>query len=107
MLLPALFAQVPAIAAIEELTALPQGGDILVFMPSERDISDTLDGLQRFADSHLLLPLFGRLPAADQRKIFRPSHRRKIIVATYGDVEAARWLPTFPRRVRAKRAPAE
>jgi hypothetical protein len=31
----------------------------------------------------------------------------KIIVATYGDVEAARWLPTFPRRVRAKRAPAE
>ncbi len=71
-----------AIAAIEDLATLPQGGDILVFMPSERDISDTLDGLQRFADSHLLLPLFGRLPAADQRKIFRPSHRRKIIVAT-------------------------
>ena len=71
-----------AIAAIEELAALPQGGDILVFMPSERDIADTLDGLQRFADSHLLLPLFGRLPAADQRRIFRPSNRRKIIVAT-------------------------
>ena len=71
-----------AIAAIEDLATLPRGGDILVFMPSERDISDTLDGLQRFADSHLLLPLFGRLPAADQRKIFRPSHRRKIIVAT-------------------------
>ncbi len=71
-----------AIAAIEELATLPQGGDILVFMPSERDITDTLDGLQRFADSHLLLPLFGRLPAADQRKIFRPSHKRKIIVAT-------------------------
>jgi ATP-dependent helicase HrpA len=71
-----------AIAAIEELATLPAGGDILVFMPTERDITDTLDGLQRFADSHLLLPLFGRLPAADQRKIFRPSPKRKIIVAT-------------------------
>jgi len=71
-----------AVAAIEELTSQPLGGDILVFMPTERDIGDTLDGLQHLADSHLLLPLFGRLPAADQRKIFRPSHRRKIIVAT-------------------------
>ena len=71
-----------AIAAIEELALVPLGGDILVFMPTERDISDTLDGLQNFSDSHLLLPLFGRLPAADQRRIFRPSNRRKIIVAT-------------------------
>jgi hypothetical protein len=68
---------------LEELADLPHGGDMLVFMPTERDITDTLDGLQRAVDdSHLLLPLFGRLPAADQRKIFRPSHRRKIIVAT-------------------------
>ena len=71
-----------AIAAVEELTHQPLGGDILVFMPTERDISDTLDGLQHLSDSHLLLPLFGRLPAADQRKIFRPANRRKIIVAT-------------------------
>lgn len=71
-----------AIAAVEELATLPQGGDILVFMPTERDINDTLDGLQHLGDSHLLLPLFGRLPAADQRKIFRPSPHRKIIVAT-------------------------
>ncbi len=72
-----------AIAEVEELAQLPQGGDILVFMPTERDINDTLDGLRsRFEHSHLLLPLFGRLPAADQRKIFRPTPRRKIIVAT-------------------------
>ncbi len=72
-----------AVAAVEELADRADGGDILVFMPTERDIADTLDGLrERFDASHLLLPLFGRLPAADQRKIFRPSHRRKIIVAT-------------------------
>ncbi|WP_035217055.1 ATP-dependent RNA helicase HrpA [Desulfobulbus elongatus] len=71
-----------AIAAVEELSREPLGGDILVFMPTERDIADTLDGLRHLADTCLLLPLFGRLPAADQRKIFRPAVRRKIIVAT-------------------------
>lgn len=71
-----------AIAAVDELTNLPQGGDILVFMPTEQDIADTLDGLQHLNERYLLLPLFGRLPAADQRRVFRPSHRRKIIVAT-------------------------
>ena len=71
-----------AIAAVEELVRQPMGGDILVFMPTERDISDTLDGLQGLSESHLLLPLFGRLPAADQRKIFRPAGKRKIIVST-------------------------
>ncbi|NLX19271.1 MAG: ATP-dependent RNA helicase HrpA [Desulfobulbus sp.] len=71
-----------AISVIEELAAEPLGGDILVFMPTERDIFDTLDGLEHLNSSHLLLPLFGRLSAADQRKVFRPSRRRKIIVAT-------------------------
>ncbi len=71
-----------AVAAIEELATLPQGGDMLVFMPTERDINDTIDALQALSDSHLILPLFGRLPAAEQRKIFRPAPKRKIIVAT-------------------------
>ncbi len=72
-----------AIAAVDDLALLPEGGDILVFMPTERDINDTLDGLRdRFEQSHLLLPLFGRLPAADQRRIFKPANKRKIIVAT-------------------------
>ncbi|MCL1981310.1 MAG: ATP-dependent RNA helicase HrpA [Proteobacteria bacterium] len=71
-----------AIAAVEELAQQPLGGDILVFMPTERDIADTLDGLHHLADSHLLLPLFGRLPASDQRRVFHPAARRKIIVAT-------------------------
>jgi len=72
-----------AITAVAELAMLPAGGDILVFMPTERDINDTLEGLRHtYEQSHLLLPLFGRLPAADQRKIFQPAHKRKIIVAT-------------------------
>ncbi|MDO5675101.1 MAG: ATP-dependent RNA helicase HrpA [bacterium] len=71
-----------AVAAIESLCSHPLGGDILVFMPTERDINDTLDGLKHLAESHALLPLFGRLPAAAQRAIFKPAAKRKIIVAT-------------------------
>ncbi len=71
-----------AIAAITRLAEKPLDGDILVFMPTERDINDTLDGLKHLAESHLLLPLFGRLPASAQRAIFKPAKKRRIIVAT-------------------------
>lgn len=74
-----------AVAAVTSLctpTAPGPDGDILVFMPTERDINDTLDSLKHLESNHLLLPLFGRLPAQAQRAVFRPAQRRKIIVAT-------------------------
>ena len=55
-----------AVAAVTSLctpTAPGPDGDILVFMPTERDINDTLDSLKHLESSHLLLPLFGRLPS--------------------------------------------
>ena len=57
-------------------------GDILVFMPTERDIRDTITLLEKALPQAIALPLFGRLQAADQRKIFLPAKHRKIIVAT-------------------------
>jgi ATP-dependent helicase HrpA len=58
-------------------------GDILIFMPTERDILDCADMLdKRLATKAVVLPLFGRLHARDQRKIFHPARLRKIIVAT-------------------------
>ena len=58
-------------------------GDILVFMPTERDILDTVSLLnKRLHTQPLVLPLFGRLKGADQRRIFKPSRQQKIIVAT-------------------------
>ncbi|WP_035246086.1 ATP-dependent RNA helicase HrpA [Desulfogranum mediterraneum] len=72
-----------AVEVLEDLCADPFGGDILVFMPTERDIFDTLEGLSEpIRRDNLLLPLFGRLQASDQRKIFQASKKRKIIVAT-------------------------
>ena len=59
------------------------GGDILVFMPTERDILDTTDALKRqFEGKALVLPLFGRLQGGEQRRIFLPAQQRKIIIAT-------------------------
>ena len=72
-----------AIQVIHDLATDPFGGDILVFMPTERDIFDTIEGLDEYIrESNLILPLFGRLQAADQRRIFKASSQRKIIVAT-------------------------
>ena len=58
------------------------GGDILVFMPAERDIRECcelLEGRHRHCE---VIPLFGRLSQAEQQRIFAGTQRRKIIVAT-------------------------
>ena len=58
-------------------------GDILVFMPTEKDIHETrrrLEGRQfRFTE---ILPMFGRLTAGDQQKVFQTQSYRRIVVAT-------------------------
>ncbi len=72
-----------ATSEVISLADNPGGGDILVFMPTERDILDTVELLKKkLQNPALVLPLFGRLHGADQRKIFQPSQLRKIIVAT-------------------------
>lgn len=69
-------------AVIELLDQWPQG-DILVFMPGERDILETRDVLQTKLGSRTeIIPLFGRLSAEDQQRVFAPTSRRKVVVAT-------------------------
>lgn len=66
-----------------ELHENSPGGDILIFMPTERDILDTKDILiHKLGNKVVIHPLFGRLHAKDQRRIFRSSKRRKIVIAT-------------------------
>ena len=75
-----------AVEAVERIVRDSQSGDILVFMPSERDIreaSDLLEGrLRSFGQQQELVPLFGRLSNAEQARVFAPSQRRKIVIAT-------------------------
>ena len=58
-------------------------GDILIFMPAESDIRETVQRLQeKRYFSTMVLPLFGRMAASDQQRIFRTTNEHKIIVAT-------------------------
>ncbi len=58
-------------------------GDILVFLPTEREILETVKILKAGCeDDALILPMYGRLAASDQKRIFRPAPVQKIVVAT-------------------------
>ncbi|WP_414684455.1 ATP-dependent RNA helicase HrpA [Methylotenera sp.] len=68
---------------------LRQGdGDILVFLPGEREIRDVADHLRKYQGrsaklKHIeVLPLFARLSIEDQQKIFRSHSSRRIVLAT-------------------------
>jgi len=59
------------------------GGDILVFMPTEQDIRETCELLEGDLPAGVrILPLFARLTAAEQNRVFARFAERKIIVAT-------------------------
>lgn len=68
---------------------LRQGdGDILVFLPGEREIRDVADHLRKYQGRsaklrHIeVLPLFARLSIEDQQKIFKSHSSRRIVLAT-------------------------
>ena len=69
--------------AVQWMTELDSEGDILIFMPGEREIRDTVDMLkgQRFKNTHVL-SLYGRISIAEQCKVFSRENCRRIIVAT-------------------------
>jgi ATP-dependent helicase HrpA len=68
--------------AVDEL-ALEPAGDVLVFLSGEREIRDTADALQRqkLRDTEVL-PLYARLSAAEQHRVFQPHQGRRIVLAT-------------------------
>ncbi|WP_302174292.1 ATP-dependent RNA helicase HrpA, partial [uncultured Hydrogenophaga sp.] len=73
---------------VDELWRGGVGGDILVFLPGEREIREAADHLRK----HLapqpalrnaeVLPLFARLSQAEQDRIFQPHGQRRIVLAT-------------------------
>jgi len=77
--------------AVDELWTGPgssQGGDILVFLPGEREIREAADALRKHL-SHQptlrqaeVLPLFARLSQAEQDRIFDSHGQRRIVLAT-------------------------
>jgi ATP-dependent helicase HrpA len=84
-----------AVAAADVLKANPgKRGDILIFMPTESDIRETVQRLEekRYLNT-VVMPLFGRMAASDQQKIFALISEDKIVVAT----NVAETSITIPR----------
>lgn len=77
------------LAALRELDREPDG-DVLVFLPGEAEIRDAADAVRgmyaRDARPTEVLPLYGRLSAAEQHRVFEPSTiagvRRRVVLAT-------------------------
>jgi ATP-dependent helicase HrpA len=75
--------------AVDELGSESSTGDVLIFMPTERHIHDMAKALRgrlvsgRWAGRRAeVLPLYARLPASEQQRVFHPGGARRIIIAT-------------------------
>ena len=71
------------IGAVDELARGPGRGDILVFLPGEREIREATDALRRHHPGGTeLLPLYARLSFEEQQRVFRQGGARRIVLAT-------------------------
>jgi ATP-dependent helicase HrpA len=72
-----------AVQVVKRVLNQSRAGDILVFMPTEQDIRETCELLEAQTPPETrVMPLFARLTAAEQSRVFARLSRRKIIVAT-------------------------
>jgi ATP-dependent helicase HrpA len=69
--------------AVHRLSRIDNRGDMLVFFSGEREIQEAGDFLRKQNFRHTeILPLYARLPVAEQRRVFHPGTARRIILST-------------------------
>ena len=69
--------------AVASVTSLDPQGDVLVFLPGEREIRDTENALAARQLRHtVILPLYARLSAAEQQRVFASIPQRRVVLAT-------------------------
>jgi ATP-dependent helicase HrpA len=67
---------------VDELARLGSG-DVLVFLPGEREIRDAAEALRKHHPPHVeILPLFARLSAEEQERVFKTTNARRIVLST-------------------------
>ncbi|RDK10717.1 ATP-dependent RNA helicase HrpA [Cupriavidus lacunae] len=70
------------VEAVDELCRAGPG-DVLVFLPGEREIREAAEALRKHHPPHTeILPLFARLSVQEQERVFKPSNARRIVLAT-------------------------
>ncbi|MFP5335466.1 MAG: ATP-dependent RNA helicase HrpA [Actinomycetes bacterium] len=75
--------QVQAVCDAVEALAHEGPGDVLVFLSGEREIRDTADALRALGlRGTEILPLYARLSAAEQHRVFAPHQGRRVVLAT-------------------------
>src|SRR6195952_2273201 len=76
------------LATLDELAAFERSerkspGDVLVFLPGEREIRDAAEMLRKAQLKHTeILPLYARLSPAEQQRIFQSHPGRRVVLAT-------------------------
>src|SRR5690242_15112227 len=71
------------VAALDDITREDPKGDVLVFLPGEREIRDAHLALARRQYRHTeVLPLYARLSVKEQDRVFKPGPARRIVLAT-------------------------
>ncbi|HEX5662842.1 MAG TPA: ATP-dependent RNA helicase HrpA, partial [Xanthomonadaceae bacterium] len=71
------------VAACDEIARDRSMGDTLIFLPGEREIRDAHRALEQRKYRHTeVLPLYARLSARDQDRVFHPGSQRRIVLAT-------------------------
>ena len=71
------------VAACDEIQKDKGIGDTLIFLPGEREIRDAHQALEKRKYRHTeVLPLYARLSARDQDRVFQPGPQRRIVLAT-------------------------
>ncbi len=70
-------------AVLDEISHADPRGDVLVFLPGEREIRDAHLVLSRrqYRETEVL-PLYARLSAGDQDRVFKPGVKRRVVLAT-------------------------
>src|SRR3954470_5148792 len=69
--------------AVEEVTTRTASGDVLVFLPGEREIRDAAEALRKHHPPGVeILPLFARLSQAEQDRVFESGAAPRIVLAT-------------------------
>jgi ATP-dependent helicase HrpA len=74
--------QLGILEAVDELARLGRG-DILIFLPGERQIRETAESLRKHHPKGAeILPLYARLSVAEQNRVFQAHRRQRIVLAT-------------------------
>ncbi|HEY8586286.1 MAG TPA: ATP-dependent RNA helicase HrpA [Rhodanobacter sp.] len=70
-------------AVLDEITHDDPRGDVLIFLPGEREIRDAHQLLSRrqYRETEVM-PLYARLSAGDQDRVFKPGVKRRVVLAT-------------------------